>query len=125
MVRFPRIRSLFLSAIVVAVGPISVARADWVTIKNDTKRTIVVQSAVTVNGQVKRGKPVRLLPGEVMREFYQPSAVGVEVYDAQMPNKPILNAPLTIKAENQAFSVAPAAAGAGVVVSPADPPAKK
>ena len=123
MVWFSRIRLLFLAAALVAMGPVSAAQADWVTIKNDTKRTIVAQSAITVNGQVKRGKPVRLLPGEVLREFYTPPAVGIEVYDAQRPNKPILSTPLTIKNENQAFSVAPAAAG--VVVSSADPPAKK
>jgi len=118
-----RIGCLIIAAILaIGAGPVPVANADWVVIQNDTKRVIVVQSAITVNGQVKRGKPVRLLPGEAVREFHQPQAVGLEVYDPQNPNTPILSAPLTIKKENQKFSVA--TSGTGVAVTPADPPKK-
>ena len=117
MLGLERIRLLVLAATLFAAwGQASDARAAWVTIQNDTKGVIVVQSATTVNGQVRRGKPVRLLPGESVREFYAPPSIAMEVYDAQNPNKPLLTAPLTIKTENQAFSVA--ATPVGVVVAP-------
>ena len=130
MFGFPRILVLGLVAALAVAGAGSSVSAAWVTIQNDTKGVIVLQSATTVNGQVRRGKPVRLLPGESLREFYAPPAVAMEVYDAQNPNKPLLTAPLTIKNENQAFSVA--ATPVGVVVAPvvevpkkADPVPKK
>lgn len=106
---------LFLAAVLAAgAGSSPEATAAWITVQNDTKRVIVVQSAIVVNGQVKRGKPVRLLPGEVFKEFHTPPTVALEVYDPQVPNKAMLVAPLTIKNENQKFSVAPNAAGLNV-----------
>lgn len=89
------------------------ADAAWIAVQNDTKRVIVVQSAIVVNGQVKRGRPVRLLPGEVFKEFHQPPAVALEVYDPQVPNQAVL-APLAIKNENQKFSVSPNGNGVAV-----------
>jgi hypothetical protein len=106
---------LFLAAMtLVGAGPLSDANAAWITVQNDTKRVIVVQSAIVVNGQVKRGKPVRLLPGEVLKEFHMPPAMALEVYDPQNPNKAMLAAPLTIKNDNQKFSVSPNGAGVAV-----------
>jgi len=115
MARAYRIRLLFPLAIVLVLSPIGAAEAAWVTVKNDTNRVIVVQSAESVKGQLKRGKPVRLLPGESIREFHSPPAITLEVFDAQNPNKPLLSNNLSIKNENQAFSVG--VAGAGVVVT--------
>lgn len=107
---------LFLAAmLIVGAGPSEAANAAWITIQNDTKGVIVVQSAIVVNGQVKRGKPVRLLPGEVLKEFHQPPAVALEVYDPQFPNKAMLATPLAVKNENQKFSVSPS--GLGVTVT--------
>ncbi|MFO0805801.1 MAG: hypothetical protein U0791_22080 [Gemmataceae bacterium] len=93
----------------------SAADSAWIAVQNDTKRVIVVQSAIVVNGQVKRGRPVRLLPGEVFKEFHQPPTVALEVYDPQVPNKAVLCTPLAIKNENQKFSVSPN--GNGVTVT--------
>lgn len=45
------------------------ADAGWVTIKNETNQTIIVQECATVGGQVRKGKPVKLVPGETLREF--------------------------------------------------------
>lgn len=95
--------------------PASAAEAAWIAVQNDTKRVIVVQSATVVNGQVKRGRPMRLLPGEVFKEFHQPPAIALEVYDAQAPNKVVLAAPLTIRNDNQKFSVS--SSGNGVTVT--------
>ena len=120
----PRTRlALFSMALAVVLIPVSAVDAAWVTIQNDTNRVIVVQTAVTVNGQLRRGKPMRLLPGEVLRELYGPPAISVEVYDAQNPNKPILSTPLAIKNENQGFSLS--STPQGLVLGPVEPPAKK
>ena len=113
-----RLRIAWFLAATIFVGPISAAHADWIQVQNDTKRVIVVQSAIVVNGQVKRGRPVRLLPGESLKEFHQPPAVGLEVYDPANPLKAILAAPLAVKRENQKFSVAPN--GAGLTVTPVE-----
>ena len=120
----PRTRlALFSMALAVVLIPVSAVDAAWVTIQNDTNRVIVVQTAVTVNGQLRRGKPMRLLPGEVLRELYGPPAISVEVYDAQNPNKPILSTPLAIKNENQGFSLS--TTPQGLVLGPVEPPVKK
>jgi hypothetical protein len=44
--------------------------AVWVSIKNDTDKTVVVQEVTTVNGKDVRGKEYRLAPGEVLKEFH-------------------------------------------------------
>ena len=107
-----RVRIGLLFAAMLGIG--ADASAAWITVQNDTKQVIVVQSAITVNGQVKRGKPVRLLPGEVLKEFFQPQGIALEVYDPQNPKKALLSAPLTIKNENQKFSVSPNGASVAV-----------
>jgi hypothetical protein len=100
-----------LLAVLVLAGVRTELRAAWITVQNDTKCVIIVQCTETVNGQVKRGKPIRLLPGESVKECHQPPGVTLDVYNAQNPNKPVLSTPLVVKAENQKFSVAPAAGG--------------
>lgn len=120
-----RIRGIVLAAVILTAGRLPAANAAWVTIQNDTRRVIVVQTAIVVNGQVKRGKPIRLLPGEMTREFHQPPAVSLEVYDPQNPNKAILTKPLGIKNDNQKFSIAPTPNGASVMVNAVDPQPKK
>jgi hypothetical protein len=65
-------RSLFHFGIVCVIGllpmPGSVS-AGWITLANDTNQTVVVQESVTVNGQVRKCKPIKLAPGETLREF--------------------------------------------------------
>lgn len=110
-----RVRWALVAMLIAGAGPLPEAAAAWIMVQNDTKRVIVVQSAIVVNGQVKRGKPVRLLPGESLKEFHQTPGIALEVYDPQVPNKAVLSAPLTIRNENQKFSVSPN--GNGVAVS--------
>lgn len=62
---FRRIGSVVL--LVLIAGP--TCQAGWVTIKNETNLTIIVQECATVGGQVRKGKPVKLVPGETLREF--------------------------------------------------------
>jgi hypothetical protein len=83
-----------------------IAQAGWLTIKNDTNLTIVVQESVVVNGQVKRGKPTSLLPGETLREFLPaPTVKKIEVFQGQNPNQAVWSGDLNCKDEKQTFSV--------------------
>ena len=65
------IRSLLIWCVTYGLGliPTGAARAGWITLSNDTNQTVVVQESVTVNGQVRKCKPIKLAPGEVLREF--------------------------------------------------------
>ncbi|MDB5312288.1 MAG: hypothetical protein JWO38_6490 [Gemmataceae bacterium] len=101
-----RIRLLPLcTAVLAVVGFAGAADAGWVTIKNDTNQVIVVQCGMETNGQMKRCRPVRLLPGEAVREFRAPRTLMVEVFEGQNPIKLLHTGNLAIKPENQAFSV--------------------
>ncbi len=103
------------TAIAVVLGTASAASADWVTIKNDTGNTIVVQETVVVNGKSKRGKPTNLLPGDTIREFIPgPTKKKIEVFDAQ--NQSLWSGNLNCKDEKQTFSVS--IAGGKVTVGP-------
>lgn len=80
--------------------------AGWMTIKNDTNKTIVVQEIVDVNGQVKRGKPTNLLPGETLREYLpEPSVKKIELFEAQDSKKAVWSGNLSCKDDMQTFSV--------------------
>jgi hypothetical protein len=62
---FPR-RFLAALLLLVIAWP---AHAGWLTITNDTTQAVVVQESYTVGKQVRRGKPIKLMPGETLREF--------------------------------------------------------
>jgi len=110
------------ATVALVVGAPSLVEAAWVTIKNDSGKTIVVQDIVVVNGQVKRGKPTTLLPGETIREFLPgPTVKKVEVLDGQ--NQSLWSGNLNCKDENQIFSVS--AGGGKVTVGPCAIPPKK
>jgi hypothetical protein len=106
-----RNRVLALAAAACLMGSARGAGAAWISIKNDTNRVVIVQTAVPVNGQMKRGKPVRLLPGEFCRETVAAPTISLDVYDAQKPAKPAASTTVTIKAERQYFSVTPTPGG--------------
>ena len=74
-----------LAAFVLLTGTTGAADAGWVTITNETGRVVVIQETLAANGQPKRCKPVRLLPGESVREFQPAATVKVEVFDGQQP----------------------------------------
>jgi hypothetical protein len=111
-------RCLTLAAILFAVaGTASAADAGWVTIQNDTGRVVVLQTTCTTGGQPKRGRPVRLLPGEQVREFYAAPSLQVEVFESHPQDHSLFCGTLTLRTEAQTFLITPS--GRGVTVGPA------
>jgi hypothetical protein len=102
----------------------SVAQAGWITITNDTNKTIVVQEITESNGQVKRGKPINLLPGEKLREFVPgPTVKKIEVFESHNPNNVSWSGNLNCKEDSHKFSVS--SKDGKVTVGPAESPPKK
>lgn len=104
----PRVRFLWLVVpLALAWAGASDAHAGWFTLKNDTQRVIVVQETVTgANGLVKRGRPIRLFPGETIKEFQAgPTVKRVEVFEYSRPGKTLFCGNLVCKDENQTFAV--------------------
>ena len=107
--------ALFLSS--------AIASANWITIKNDTGKALVVQETIVVRGQVKRGKATNLLPGETLREFIPaPTTKRVEVYDSGSPNRSVWSGELKCQDATQAFSIT--SSNGKVTVSPLPAPKK-
>ena len=90
----PPVRAWFwpVVALLFAAWSSRSAEAGWMTLKNDSNRVLVVQETVVAkDGTLKRGKPIRLLPGETLREFQAgPTVKRVEIYDLQVPAKAAL-----------------------------------
>ncbi len=105
-----------LAVVLTVVGSAPTADAGWVTIQNDTGRVVVVQTTVSANNQPRRGRPVRLLPGEQFREFHAATSVQVEVFEGQPQDRSLFNGTLTVRPDPQTFSVAQS--GRGVTVAP-------
>jgi len=101
------IRSLFVPLVAVALLAFAGnAEAGWVTIKNDTTKTLVLQETVTTDGTVKRGTSIRLLPGETVREFRTTPAVkSVVVFESAKPATTLYRGELSCTEECQTFSI--------------------
>ena len=124
MLRAPRTWSIFLITLVVMLGSDAVASANWVIIKNDTGKPIIIQETVVVNGKVRRGKATNLLAGETHREFLPgPTVKRIEVFEANNPSQAAWSGNLNCKDDNQGFCVANS--GGKLTVSPVTPPTPK
>lgn len=107
----------FALAVVAMVGVAGSGEAGWIVLKNETNKTVVVQETINQNGTEKRGKPIRLLPGESVKQFYAgPLTAKVEVFDGQNTTKSLFTGNITHKGEDQTFSVA--TDGKAVFVAP-------
>ncbi|HYH63703.1 MAG TPA: hypothetical protein VD866_03300 [Urbifossiella sp.] len=106
-----------VAVLLAVVGTAPAADAGWVTIQNDTGRVVVVQITVSTNNQPRRARPVRLLPGEHLREFHATPSVQVEVFDGQPQDRSLFHGTLTLRPDPQTFLVTPS--GRGVTVAPA------
>src|SRR5262245_54827962 len=93
----------FLTALFVICLATGISEAGWVTLRNDSSRTLIVQEMTKApDGTVTRGRPTRLLPGETLREFRAgPMMKTIEVYDMQAPTKPLFSGRLIWNNDNQ------------------------
>jgi hypothetical protein len=109
---------LSLTATLLATaGSARAADGGWITFKNNTHQVVVVQEMVVCNGVTKRGKPIRLLPGETLREFQATPAVRkFEVFDGHNPGKPLFSGNLNCLAAQQTFSIT--SDGKAVTIAP-------
>lgn len=96
---------LVVAAVLGLFGPASAAQGGWVTIKNDTKQTIVIQEVGPLNRPV-RGKAVKLQPGETHREYHLLGGTkSVVISDAAAPNAPLHTDKITWEKADAAFAV--------------------
>ena len=104
------------AAVVIALTACGAGAADagWVSITNGTDHIIVVQGTTDPGTQPRRCKPVRLLPGETVRDFQTATTMKLEVYDAAAPTQPLCTGVYALTPDTQAFSVAKS--GRGVVL---------
>lgn len=113
-----------LTALVAIVGFAGSAEAGWVTIKNDTNQAIVIQETMHVNGLPKQGRPVRLLPGETIREFHASGNRTIEVFDGQSPIKAICSSTIKLRPGSQSFVIS--TSGRTIQIAPVtEPPVVK
>jgi hypothetical protein len=98
---------VFALAFAAAFAFVGTADAGWITFKNDSHKTVVVQEVVTVNGRQVRGKPLKLLMGESFREFQNtPGVKCFEVLDTGIAPKALWTGKLNCLADTQSFSFA-------------------
>jgi len=116
------------TVVLAAIGWVGSAQAGWLTVKNDTEQTVVLES-VCDGMLVKRAKSVRLLPGETYREFrLVPGERKVQLFDGSAPGKPlgrpIGQGTLTWKLADQTLRVESKTADAKTEWTLSEPPAK-
>ncbi|WP_143392867.1 hypothetical protein [Fimbriiglobus ruber] len=99
-----RIRLWIIAAVGVLLIPAH-AFAGWICIKNETKTAVYIQDVPDGPG-LKRGKVVRLLPGETYREFHLCAGEKkVQVFDATNPTAPLCETRLTWPAADVSLHV--------------------
>ncbi|MCS7020694.1 MAG: hypothetical protein NZ703_05820 [Gemmataceae bacterium] len=83
-----------------------IAVAGWITIKNQTGQTVILQETFVVAGQPRRGKPIQLVAGETVREFLPvPTVKTVEIYDPTNPQRPLWSGKLSCKNDVQTYVI--------------------
>lgn len=107
MVPSLRTRLLALAALLLAaVGSARAGDGGWITFKNTTPQVIVLQETVVSNGVTKRGRPIRLLPGETLRQFQAtPAMRKFEVFDGRSTDKLLFSGNLNCLAGQPCFSI--------------------
>jgi hypothetical protein len=82
------------------------ASAEWLVVRNDTGKAIVLQETVIVRGKMKRGKATNLLPGETYRQFVPGATVkNLQVFHADNRDVAVWSGNLNCKDGTQLFSV--------------------
>src|SRR5947209_8005892 len=95
-----------LAAVLSLLGSATAAEAGWVTLRNDSREILVVQETVTTSGSTKRYRPVRLRPGESVREFQPTGAtVKLEIFDGKTSSRLLCTKTRTTQEKDQTFSI--------------------
>jgi hypothetical protein len=94
----------FAIPMILFFGSLRPVDAGWVTIRNETDQPVVVQESCVVNNQVRRGKPVRLMPGEVLREYQScPGTRAVQFLESGGANKKLFEGELKWDKDDNSF----------------------
>jgi hypothetical protein len=92
------------------------ASAGWLSFRNDTRSTLVIQEIVVVNGQARRGPQRQLYPGEVAVESVsRPGVKHLLIIDPKQPSTPLLRTEVSYTTADQIYSIrleSPPVAGA-------------
>ncbi len=116
-------RRVSLVLLIVAAGGLE-ACAGWLTLKNQTNQTVVVQELYTAAGQKRRGKAIQLHAGETLRQFVPgPVVKQIEIYDAGNPSQPLWNGSLSCVRANQSYAIV--SKGGKLAVEEELPPGRK
>jgi hypothetical protein len=94
-----------LAVTALALAP-AAAEAGWLSVRNDTRGTLVVQEIVVVNNQARRGPQRQLFAGEIAVESV--TGAGVKrfiVFDPKQPNVILLNEDVKYTGADQVFSI--------------------
>src|SRR5947209_5630173 len=95
-----RCAGLLAVALVVGAAAGPVRAAGVVGYKNETNQVVVVQSSITINGVVRRGKAQMLSPGEVAVDGLVLAGVRrITIYDPKKPTTPLFQDDVTIAAD--------------------------
>src|SRR5439155_8849270 len=95
-----------IAALAGVVVSASMAEAGWVTLRNDSKDVLIIQETVTANGTPRRCKPVRLRPGEAVREFHpNGSSVKLEIFNEKAQTQSLYSGTRTTADRDQTFSI--------------------
>ncbi len=103
-------RFVTIAVIALAAGlvPDTAAVAGWVTIKNDTDRPVAYREAPPPLslGILRRGKVVKLLPGESHKEFQaKPGTRVIEIYNTLQESDLLLKGPIKWGADDIVFTL--------------------
>jgi hypothetical protein len=92
-------KGIILALIVLGLVPASVEAAS-LGYRNDLNVPIVIQTVFVVNNQVRKGKPLVLLPGEVTLDPVTPTgARRIAINGARRPNPLLFQDDITVKAD--------------------------
>jgi hypothetical protein len=65
-----------------------VGAANVVSFRNDLKVPVIIQGVSQVNGQIKRGAPIVVGPGQTKQDLFVPAGVRLySVFDSSMPGR--------------------------------------
>jgi hypothetical protein len=97
----------------------STADAGWLTVKNDTKQTLVIQELGGTPQRPARGRCIRLAPGESYREFVAlPGEKVILVFDSTNLERPLGQDKLAWKNDDLTYKLLTDGNGVRLLIAP-------